>query len=85
MEENKNKDYDAQSRVYLWHRFEQVEADCYVKWLSLSGRSTSLKLLTYLVTVGTLANTLTEKDITDMNEIIQEISKKMPEIVLDES
>lgn len=85
MAENKNKDYDTHSRVYLWHRFEQSEADCYLKWLSPSGRATSLKLLTYLVNVGTIAKTLTDKDISDMNEIIQGISKTMPEIVLDES
>ena len=82
---NKNKEFSSHSRTYLWHRFEQVEADFYLDWLKPAGKTTSLKLLMCLVKVGTIAKTLTEKDIENMNEIIQDISKTMPEIVLDES
>jgi len=84
-DKNKNKDFTGHSRTYIWHRFEQSEADCYLQWLSPSAKSTSLKLLGYLLALGVAAGTLTEKDISDMNEIIRDISKTMPEIVLEES
>lgn len=79
---NKNKNYTGHSRTYLWHRFEQAEADCYIgKCLSLNGKRISLKLLSMLVETGTLANTLSEKDIVDMNFIISEIESNVPELV----
>ena len=79
---NKNKNYTGHSRIYIWHRFEQAEADCYLgQGLSLNGKRISLKLLSMLIETGTLANTLTGDDILNMNCIISEIEKNVPELV----
>jgi hypothetical protein len=83
--ENKNKDFTGHSRIYLWHRFEQVESDCYLKGLNKSSKQTSLKLLGYILDLGVAAETLTEKDVSDMMDIIKQLSEKMPDLVLDES
>jgi len=83
---NKNKNYSNHSRIYLWHRFEQVEADCYEgKYLSTKGKQISLKLMGYLLAVGVAAETLTEKDISDMTDIINTISETMPELIVDDN
>ena len=39
----------------------------------------------YLLAVGVAAETLTEKDISDMTDIINTISETMPELIVDDN
>ena len=81
---NKNQHFTGHSRVYLWHRFEQVEADCYSDiGLSIEAKKTSYTLLGLLIDVGIKADTLSEKDVLDMEDILKEIRMNCPEIVED--
>lgn len=74
--EKKSRNY---SRIYIWHRFEQAEADCLQSHLSLKYKQISLKLMRNLIYVGKFTDVLPPGDVKELAKIVRDVSKKLKE------
>ncbi len=66
------------TRIYIWHRFEQAEADCVLNniiTMDLKYKKISLSLMRKLACIGKFTGVLPPEDVKSMGKIIAETSK----------
>lgn len=77
--EKKSRNY---SKIYIWHRFDQAEADCVLnnREITLKSKKISLGLMKNLIVIGKLSGELTQNEVKEMSKIVRETKKFLKKI-----